>query len=220
MSLKALTWALEQDIFSCQRKFVLVALANFANENHLAYPSVQTVCSITSQNDKTVRKALKDLISENYIEDTGDRAGSRQQVKVYKLNLGRPPQATQKRVPLNGEGTQKRVGQGTQQGTQIWVAEPGTVTGTKSNNGADAPGELFQSDEVAGRKKFVPPTLPQLMNYATTLKPSLPVSECHECFDHYVSNGWKVGKNKMVDWEAAVRNWKRRYFEEHGRTGL
>jgi hypothetical protein len=27
-------------------------------------------------------------------------------------------------------------------------------------------------------------------------------------YDHYESNGWKVGKNSMKDWKAAVRNWE------------
>ena len=27
-------------------------------------------------------------------------------------------------------------------------------------------------------------------------------------FDYYESNGWKVGKNNMLDWKAAVRNWE------------
>lgn len=28
-------------------------------------------------------------------------------------------------------------------------------------------------------------------------------------YDHYESNGWKVGKNSMKDWKGAVRNWMR-----------
>jgi hypothetical protein len=28
-------------------------------------------------------------------------------------------------------------------------------------------------------------------------------------FDYYTSNGWKVGKNPMRDWKAAVRTWER-----------
>ena len=28
-------------------------------------------------------------------------------------------------------------------------------------------------------------------------------------FDHYTSNGWKVGRNAMKDWRAAVRTWER-----------
>lgn len=31
----------------------------------------------------------------------------------------------------------------------------------------------------------------------------------------YESNGWKVGKNPMKDWKAAVRTWEKRYKEEH-----
>ena len=27
-------------------------------------------------------------------------------------------------------------------------------------------------------------------------------------FNHYTSNGWHVGKNKMRDWKAAVRTWE------------
>ena len=29
-------------------------------------------------------------------------------------------------------------------------------------------------------------------------------------YDHYESNGWLVGRNKMKDWKAAVRNWEHR----------
>ena len=28
--------------------------------------------------------------------------------------------------------------------------------------------------------------------------------------DYYTANGWKVGKNPMKDWKAAVRNWERK----------
>ncbi|MPN43403.1 hypothetical protein SDC9_190962 [bioreactor metagenome] len=28
-------------------------------------------------------------------------------------------------------------------------------------------------------------------------------------FDYYEANGWKVGRNSMKDWKAAVRTWER-----------
>jgi len=31
----------------------------------------------------------------------------------------------------------------------------------------------------------------------------------HQWFDYYQSNGWKVGRNSMKDWKAAVRYWER-----------
>ena len=27
--------------------------------------------------------------------------------------------------------------------------------------------------------------------------------------DHYTANGWRVGRNAMKDWRAAVRTWER-----------
>ena len=31
-------------------------------------------------------------------------------------------------------------------------------------------------------------------------------------YDHYESNGWLVGKNRMKDWKAAARQWERNEF--------
>jgi hypothetical protein len=32
-------------------------------------------------------------------------------------------------------------------------------------------------------------------------------------FDHYSANGWRVGRNPMRDWKAAVRTWERNGFQ-------
>ena len=59
---------------------------------------------------------------------------------------------------------------------------------------------------VQKRKTFKPPTLDEVRAYCTergnTVNPE-------QWFDHYTSNGWKVGKNTMKDWKAAVRTWER-----------
>ena len=34
-------------------------------------------------------------------------------------------------------------------------------------------------------------------------------------FDFYESKGWKIGKNQMKDWQAAVRNWERNERQYH-----
>ena len=31
--------------------------------------------------------------------------------------------------------------------------------------------------------------------------------------DYYTSNGWKVGKNPMKDWKAAVRSWAHNNYQ-------
>ena len=36
--------------------------------------------------------------------------------------------------------------------------------------------------------------------------------------DYYTSNGWRVGKNPMKDWKAAVRNWSGKDKQKNGKA--
>lgn len=53
------------------------------------------------------------------------------------------------------------------------------------------------------RTKFIPPTLDELTAYAKEIGFRDPL----KWMNHYTANGWMVGKNKMKDWKACVRNW-------------
>lgn len=56
-------------------------------------------------------------------------------------------------------------------------------------------------------KRFTPPTIEEVRKYCNErgnrVDPAAFVS-------FYDSNGWKVGKNPMKDWRAAVRTWEQR----------
>jgi hypothetical protein len=80
-----MTWVFAQDIRPSHAKFVLVSVANCANENGLAWPSIAHICDVTSQDRKTVIKALQALERTGHIEDTGERKGSTKQIKVYQF---------------------------------------------------------------------------------------------------------------------------------------
>jgi hypothetical protein len=53
--------------------------------------------------------------------------------------------------------------------------------------------------------RFTKPTLDEVTAYCRERKNGV---DPQKWIDHYTSNGWKVGKNKMVDWKAAVRTWE------------
>jgi len=53
-------------------------------------------------------------------------------------------------------------------------------------------------------KVFVPPTIEEATAYAK----SVGFAGIAQWFAYYETNGWKVGKNKMTDWKAAIRYWK------------
>ena len=56
------------------------------------------------------------------------------------------------------------------------------------------------------RKRFEKPTLSEIKQYCTERNNNV---NAEHFFDYYESNGWKVGKNSMKDWKAAVRTWER-----------
>ena len=62
------------------------------------------------------------------------------------------------------------------------------------------------SDDIS-KKKFTPPTVEEVKEYCDSRNNSV---DPEKFVDFYASKGWMVGKNKMKDWEAAVRTW------EHG----
>lgn len=60
--------------------------------------------------------------------------------------------------------------------------------------------------DTHSHKTFTPPKLDHIAAYCLQHN----ISIDHQRFlDHYTANGWRVGRNPMKDWKAAVRNWFR-----------
>ena len=57
-----------------------------------------------------------------------------------------------------------------------------------------------------GRKRFEKPSLADVQAYCAERGNSV---DAQKFVDYYESNGWRVGKNAMKDWRAAVRTWER-----------
>ena len=55
------------------------------------------------------------------------------------------------------------------------------------------------------KKRFVPPTPEEVQNYCNERGNGISGTEF--C-DFYISKGWKVGREPMKDWKAAVRTWE------------
>lgn len=53
---------------------------------------------------------------------------------------------------------------------------------------------------------FIPPSVEQVKEYCLQRKNNV---DAEAFVDHYTSKGWMIGKNKMKNWEAAVRTWER-----------
>lgn len=85
-----------------------------------------------------------------------------------------------------------------------------TETDTENNVIPSNDGNKSMGDKSPARKRFIPPTLEQVQEYCAQRHNSV---DPQRWFDYYSANGWKVGKNPMKDWKAAVRTWERNGYQ-------
>ena len=60
-------------------------------------------------------------------------------------------------------------------------------------------------------KRFEKPSISDIKQYCIERNNNV---NAEQFYDHYESNGWKVGKNSMKDWKAAVRTWERNEYRK------
>ena len=68
-----------------------------------------------------------------------------------------------------------------------------------------------EKENIVPLKRFIPPTVDEVSLYCFERHNHV---NAQKFVDYYSSNGWKVGKNPMKDWKAAVRTWERSEFTE------
>lgn len=58
--------------------------------------------------------------------------------------------------------------------------------------------------EKPKRKNFVKPTVEEIAAYCKEKNYNI---NAQQFYNYYESNGWKIGRNAMKSWQAAVQNW-------------
>ena len=69
------------------------------------------------------------------------------------------------------------------------------------------------ADKPPRASRFTAPTVEQVAEYCRERGNNV---DPQRFVDFYISNGWRVGRNPMKSWQAAVRTWEQR---EEGRNG-
>lgn len=88
MSIEVMRAVFKAPIRPSTAKFVALALAdNASDDTWEAWPSITTICLKTSQDRKTVIRAIDRLEKLTILSDTGRRIGKTMSVKIYRFNL-------------------------------------------------------------------------------------------------------------------------------------
>ena len=95
--------------------------------------------------------------------------------------------------------------------------EPAT---NKENLAAEPQPEEKPAQEIQPekpkRKNFVKPTVEEIAAFCKEKKYTV---NAQQFFNYYESNGWKIGRNAMKSWQAAVQNWNTRDKANKKATG-
>ena len=88
-------------------------------------------------------------------------------------------------------------------------AEKKAESATNEENSAiepqpeEKPAQEIQPEKPK-RKNFVKPTVEEIAAYCKEKNYNI---KAQQFFNYYESNGWKIGRNAMKSWQAAVQNW-------------
>lgn len=76
----------------------------------------------------------------------------------------------------------------------------------RSKNFTETGKKTLPNNNTNNNNTFIKPNSKEVNEYAKSIGFEL---QGDQFFDHYEARGWMIGKNKMKDWKAAVRTWKR-----------
>lgn len=141
---------------------------------------------------------IQGLLLENgedgFLPEAASSIGSETKSNVYKRNrslvVGNIPttiQPTSNHIPIEGDIEEER---------------DLDIDSKKEKEGVSAEGGAT----LTAPKRFKKPTLEEVQSYCRDRQNDV---DAQRFIDYYSSNGWKVGKNPMKDWKAAVRTWEK-----------
>jgi predicted phage replisome organizer len=157
----------------------------------------EMLSAITNTNVDTVRNAIKLFAGLHMIEVLDD--GTLFMTQVEKMIGGETYWAERKRE----QRLEKKL-------DNVQLLSNESPTCPSKSKSIDKEQELYIEPYIKSEGKstrFTPPTLEEVQAYCIERGNNV---DAERFINFYSSKGWMVGKNKMKDWKAAVRNWEKR----------
>lgn len=90
------------------------------------------------------------------------------------------------------------------------VSQASDISQSSVSIGKDSIGK-YRLGKDKSNSHFVPPTYEEVKAYCDERKNHV---DANKFIDFYESKGWMIGKNKMKNWQAAVRTWEQKDKEK------
>ena len=181
-------------------KAVYAYFCSFTGAGDSCFPSRERICYDLDLNKDTFTKYRNELVTRGYIKIEQIKDGVKFSHNVYTLCDVVPscPVFSDTKISDPKVSDPK---------------EPDTINNSIKSNNIKSNNTLSTADKPQReRKRFVKPTVEEVAAYCRERKNTVD-AEAFVAF--YESNGWKVGKNPMVNWKQSVITWECKRKNEH-----
>ena len=189
---------------------VLIAVLSIRNRNtNVAWAKRETISERCGYGPNVISRVTTQLVQLGWLRKTGE--GGRSRPNQYEVTVPRGVCGDSETVTEAETVTDSETVTESDRKPLPDLTRNGYRIGKGHNT--DHLQTQVQKNTRAREKRFVPPTLDEVRTYCREKGYAV---DPEQWMDHYTANGWMVGKNRMRDWQAAVRTWGRREVENKG----
>lgn len=177
-------------------KLLYGEITALANENGFCWATNTYFADLYEVAKETISRWIKQLSDKGYIDVEMIYSGK--ELKERRIYISKNQRVlTEKSKPLD-ENINRGIDKIINRGIDEKIKENNTSMNNTSMNNT--------INNVSKAKAFHKPTLDEVISYCWERGNNV---DPERFIDYYESNGWRVGKNPMKDWRAAVRTWER-----------
>lgn len=168
--------------------------------------SIQGLASISRENETSIKSALKELKENGYLIITKRMPNETNSGRIeYEWDFYECSHAISRSM-LTQRGKKQEV---ENQPLEILTLENQPQLNTKESNTKVLNTEGIDIYGKPKSSRFVPPSVDEVRDYCQERNNLV---DPEKFVDYYTARGWKIGKNSMKDWRAAVRTWERNNY--------
>ncbi|MFW8589915.1 helix-turn-helix domain-containing protein [Glaciecola sp. 2405UD65-10] len=213
-SISALVWS--KEFHSANAKFVMLKLADNANDKGECWPSYLTIAKYCGLSRQTAIAQITKLESYDLLKIEPRKGKKGSASNRYKLNLKSIELLPNVKVHSSSEDEpplDKQIDHPSQTSLLPLVKQLDHPSQTsllplvKELDPESISKPIIESKKIEREKKrFVKPSVSEVYDHMK-LQGQVDYNIAEQFFHYYESNGWLVGKNKMKSWESAINGW-------------
>ena len=166
--------------------------------------SINGVLIFTVENQSPIEQCKLDMNKENFLIEVDEIIVNDNETCINILSKKKPNEYMNIKIDSYDENTDSFV-----------EKKYSIKLGSKKAFEEAEKKRIAEQESIKKESRFQRPTLPQIQDYV--FEKALNVDP-ERFFDYYESNGWKVGRNPMKDWKAALRNWSSKDSKKNTNT--